>query len=166
MSAISSLNGSVTGGASNSNNNALLSSAPSSAFDAEDGKLDLPVSSPNAGGDGAANNDEPGLEVDLLGPEAFPNMAWLDAHGMHMYRWAGNEVEWTEYALNLTADVLPYINAEPTSQSLLSHLAAESGCDLSIQQERLNGSMGNFLVLVRGSTGQPSNACTSAAACL
>ena len=100
-----------------------------------------------------------GLEVDLLGDEAFPSMAWLAQHRMHMYRWAGNETEWTEYALRLRPDVLAHFRANRpgASVSVLEQIKAGSGCDVSLQAEKLKGKEETFLILVRGDTGLASN---------
>jgi hypothetical protein len=113
-------------------------------------------------GAGAGNSAEgaegvPGMEVDILPPEAFPAMSWLHAYNMHMYRWAGNAVEWTEYALHLP----PYLAAtfeEADSPLNLEALKLRTGCGMSICTETLNSKHERFLVFVRGSSGSPSNA--------
>ena len=83
----------------------------------------------------------------------FKKIAWLAVYDMHVYRWAGNEKEWTEFALHLHPDMHPLVSA------LLSFIARESGCELSIETERLHGSMHKFLRMVRGGSGEPANDC-------
>ena len=83
----------------------------------------------------------------------FKKIAWLAVYDMHVYRWAGNEKEWTEFALHLHPDMHPLVSA------LLSFIARESGCELSIETERLHGSMHTFLRMVRGGSGEPANDC-------
>jgi len=110
---------------------------------------------------------EPGLEVDLLSADDFLLVAWMREHGMHMYRWAGNEFEWTEYALSLRPELLVHLTTAAgipqhtnagtlsgaTSElSLVEQLKADSGCDVTVQTERLNGAMAHFMVMVRGSS--------------
>ena len=116
---------------------------------------------------GSTGDADPGLEVDLLGPEAFPSMSWLAQHNMHMYRWAGNEVEWTEYALRCRPDVVRYL-LSPSQEvgghaSILDSIRNMSGCRLSFQSEKLRGEKEKFLVFVRGSSGSVDNTAMTAA---
>jgi len=114
---------------------------------------------------------EPGLEVDLLSADDFPLVSWMREHGMHMFRWAGNDVEWTEYALSLRPELLTHLTAADHQQpstgglggagsegpvSLVEQLKSDTGCDVTVQTERLNGIMEHFLVMVRGSSGTAS----------
>ena len=102
----------------------------------------------------------PGLESDLLGPEAFPQMAWLSSYDMDMYRWAGNETEWTEYAMRIRPDLLTYLTKEQDdgSISVVSRVIRDSGCEISVQVECLHDSTEHFLVFVRGTSGTDVNA--------
>ncbi len=97
-----------------------------------------------------------GIEVDVLHPDAFPVAAWLCDYSMHMYRWAGNAVEWTEYALRMRPEMLNLL--ETPGDTHYEYFAKKSGCNLSIHSEKLNGSVEKFLVFVRGPTGSPENA--------
>jgi len=81
----------------------------------------------------------------------FQKIAWLSVYDMQVYRWAGNEREWTEFALHLHPDVLPLVSA------MLSFIASESGCEMSIETERLHGQQSKFLRFVRGGIGEPAN---------
>lgn len=120
---------------------------------------------------GAEIGAEPGLEVDLLSADDFPLVSWMREHGMHMFRWAGNDVEWTEYALSLRPELLTHLTAADHQQpstsglggagsegpvSLVEQLKSDTGCDVTVQTERLNGIMAHFLVMVRGSSGTAS----------
>jgi len=77
-------------------------------------------------------------------------------HTLPIYRWQGNAAEWTEFAVRLHPGLVLYI------ASNLSFLR-ESGCDLSIEDEKLRGVPHKFLKLVRGSSGTPANAAMSRA---
>jgi len=96
-----------------------------------------------------------GIEQDLLGPEAFPSVAWMRDYGMHLYRWAGNESEWTEFALRLRPEMASILDSE--GEGGLASLRRKSGCDVSISTEKLRGKQEKFCVLVRGETGAKSN---------
>jgi hypothetical protein len=96
-----------------------------------------------------------GIEVDLLPADSFPCVAWLRDHDMHMYRWAGNAKEWTEYAMRLRPEVA--LALEVPGDNLLSNLRRQSGCVVSVGSDMLNGRTEKFLVFVRGDSGQPSN---------
>jgi KH domain/Tetratricopeptide repeat len=104
-----------------------------------------------------ANQD--GIETDILPESAFTSVAWLRQHGMHMYRWAGNAAEWTEYAMHLPACVCPFFSFDPSSSSsspLLAELQS-CGCKIWIDKETLLGKEATFLVFLRGAAGQLSN---------
>ena len=98
----------------------------------------------------------PGIEVDLLPADSFPCVAWLRDEDMHMYRWAGNAKEWTEYAMRLRPD-LASIMEGPVGEDVLTRLRNQSGCVVSVGSDMLNGRTEKFLVFVRGDSGQPSN---------
>lgn len=102
-----------------------------------------------------------GIEQDLLGPEAFPSVAWMRDYGMHLYRWAGNESEWTEFALRLRPEMAAILDSE--GEGGLASLRRKSGCDVSISTEKLRGKQEKFCVLVRGESGSKSNATMSLA---
>jgi hypothetical protein len=74
---------------------------------------------------------------------------------MHMFRWAGNAKEWTEYAMRLRPAVSSAL--ETPGEALLTSLRRQSGCAISIGSDLLNGQTEKFLVFVRGDSGQPSN---------
>lgn len=98
----------------------------------------------------------PGIEVDLLPADSFPCVAWLREEDMHMYRWAGNAKEWTEYALRLRPDLAVVLEG-PSGEGILQRLKSQSGCVVSVGTDMLNGRTEKFLVFVRGDSGQPSN---------
>lgn len=98
----------------------------------------------------------PGIEVDLLPADSFPCVAWLREEDMHMYRWAGNAKEWTEYAMRLRPDIAATLESS-MGESILSKLRSQSGCVVSVGSDMLNGRTEKFLVFVRGDSGQPSN---------
>ena len=83
----------------------------------------------------------------------FAVVEWLQVYDMAVYRWAGNEHEWTEYALRLRPDVVVFVEAA------LEHLHEQSGCELSLEKERLDGSEEMFLRVVRGASGSATNDC-------
>ena len=97
----------------------------------------------------------PGIEVDLLPSDSFPCVAWLREEDMHMYRWAGNAKEWTEYAMRLRPDIAAAL--EGAGSDILAKLRRQSGCAMSVGSDMLNGKTEKFLVFVRGDSGQPSN---------
>jgi hypothetical protein len=72
---------------------------------------------------------------------------------MPLYRWAGNEKEWTEFALRLRPDVVTYVEAA------LGFVKSESGCEMSIETERIRGESSKLLRFVRGSSGAVTNDC-------
>lgn len=100
-------------------------------------------------------NGSPGIEVDLLPADSFPCVAWLRDEDMHMYRWAGNAKEWTEYAMRLRPDIAAML--EGPGGDFLARLRRQSGCVVSVGSDMLNGKTEKFLVFVRGDSGQPSN---------
>ena len=112
-------------------------------------------------------NGPPGIEVDLLPHDSFPSVAWLRDYDMHMYRWAGNEFEWTEYAMRLRPDIAAFLEApgvgDGAPSAALAILRKRSGCDIYIDVDNLYGKQEKFLVFVRGDTGKPSNAAMSVA---
>jgi hypothetical protein len=112
-----------------------------------------PASALSPGSAAAATYTGPaGVEADLLPADYFPTVAWLRAHDMHMYRWAGNAVEWTEFAMRLTPLV-----AAVMDEPLLANLRTRSGCAVSVAVDTLYGVQEKFLVFVRGDSGKPSN---------
>ena len=109
---------------------------------------------------------EPGIEVDLLSlPEAMlicDALTWLRDYDMHVYRWAGNPQEWTEFAIRLRPDVIECFES-PASPTHVAALMVESGCEMSVETEKLYGKQEKFLRFVRGITGSPSNAAMASA---
>ena len=104
-----------------------------------------------------------GIEADILPESAFVSVAWLRQHGMHMYRWAGDASEWTEYAMHLPPNVSRFVCPGPSSfPSLLPELQS-SGCKIWVDKETLLGREAIFLVFLRGAAGQPSNSCMNLA---
>ena len=101
-----------------------------------------------------------GIEADMLVESAFTSVTWLRQHEMHMYRWAGDAAEWTEYAMHLPLSVLPYFSLDPSSAypSVLTELLC-TGCKIWVDKEILMGREASFLVFERGAAGMPSNIC-------
>jgi hypothetical protein len=104
-----------------------------------------------------------GIDGDVLSDSVFPAVAWLRQHDMCMYRWAGDSLEWTEYAMHLPRAVLEFIAGEGEGGGQLLELQRNSGCKMWVAREVLRGKEASFLVFLRGSTGQPSNACMNLA---
>lgn len=103
------------------------------------------------------------IEADILPESAFVSVAWLRQHGMHMYRWAGNASEWTEYAMHLPPNIVPFFHPDSNNfPSLLPELQS-SGCKIWVDKENLKGREAVFLVFLRGAAGQPSNVCMNLA---
>ena len=98
-----------------------------------------------------------GIEADILPESAFVSVAWLRQHGMHMYRWAGNASEWTEYAMHLPPNIVPFFNPGSTNFTSLLPELQSSGCKIWVDKENLKGREAVFLVFLRGAAGQPSN---------
>jgi hypothetical protein len=88
-----------------------------------------------------------GIEIDILPPEAFPTLSWLREHDMSMYNWAGNDKEWTEYALRLRPEIALKFEVET---EILQAIKSRTACDLSIHSDSLYGQMEKFLVFVKG----------------
>jgi len=88
-----------------------------------------------------------GIEIDILPPEAFPTLSWLRDHDMSMYNWAGNDKEWTEYALRLRPEIALKFEVET---EILQAIKSRTACDLSIHSDSLYGQMEKFLVFVKG----------------
>lgn len=103
-----------------------------------------------------------GIDGDVLPESVFPTVAWLRQFDMCMYRWAGDSAEWTEYALHLPSKTVIDILVGENGAQLLE-LQRSSGCKMWMAREILRGREANFLVFLRGSSGQPSNACMNIA---
>ena len=122
------------------------------------------------GGSGGSGSGE-GIETDILPESAFPSVAWLRQYGMHMFRWAGDSNEWTEYAMRLPTNIASamfgpdYANLGPQGQGnpALSELQSASGCKMWLDKETLMGREEPFLVFLRGPAGQSSNTCMNVA---
>ena len=90
---------------------------------------------------------------------------------MHMFRWAGDSNEWTEYAMRLPTNIASamfgpdYANLGPQGQGnpALSELQSASGCKMWLDKETLMGREEPFLVFLRGPAGQSSNTCMNVA---
>ena len=104
-----------------------------------------------------------GIEADMLPESAFFSVAWLRQHDMHMYRWAGDASEWTEYAMHLPANVAPFFSKGPSPYISVMVELQRSGCKMWLDKETLLGREATFLVFLRGAAGQPSNACMNTA---
>ena len=103
-----------------------------------------------------------GIDGDVLSETVFPSVAWLRQFDMCMYRWAGDSAEWTEYALHLPSKaIVDHVVGENGAQLL--ELQRTSGCKMWMARELLRGRETSFLVFLRGSSGQPSNACMNIA---
>ena len=120
------------------------------------------------GGSGGGGNGE-GIETDILPESAFPSVAWLRQYGMHMFRWAGDSNEWTEYAMHLPPNIASamfgtdYANPGPQGSPSLTELQSASGCKMWLDKETLMGREEPFLVFLRGPAGQSSNTCMNVA---
>eukprot|EP01035_Chromulina_nebulosa_P031216 gene31216-41592_t len=87
---------------------------------------------------------------------AFPSVIWLRHYGMHMYMWAGDTKEWTEYAMHIPSDFL-HIFLGNDALIKISDVMRISGCEVWISEEMLEGRKEKFIVFKRGYSGQPSN---------
>lgn len=106
-----------------------------------------------------------GIDADIVRPEMcqsmFPAVAWLARYGMHMYHWAGDSKEWTEYALHLPRDAPHWISGP--NGSTLADIQRMSRCQTWIDREVLQHKDEAFLVFHRGTPGQESNLCMNQA---
>ena len=125
--------------------------------------LNFPPSAPSSSSAPLSVTGQEGIEADMLPESAFYSVAWLRQHDMHMYRWAGDASEWTEYAMHLPAKIAPFFSTGPSPYiSVMSELQT-SGCKMWVDKETLLGREATFLVFLRGAAGQPSNACMNTA---
>jgi hypothetical protein len=103
----------------------------------------------------AAEDTESDLVDDILSMDEtlthFSQVFWLRDFGMPVYRWAGNDTEWTEFVLQLRSEVVPLIESKIVS------MQNSSGCEMSIEEEQLNGESTKLLRFVRGSSNTPAN---------
>lgn len=108
--------------------------------------------------DGSSDHTKspPGIEIDLLPSGYFPVAAWLGEYNMHMYRWSGNNTEWTQYALRLRPEMLNLLDAYGEAQ--FESISKKTGCTMSMKTEKLHGNIEKFLVFKRGSEGSEFNA--------
>jgi len=104
--------------------------------------------------DDSTYKGDSGIEVDRLTADTFPSVAWLRDFNIHMYQWAGNAFEWTEYAMRLSPEI-EYLFSGENHPDNISKL---TNCNISIQTEKLYNKEEKFLVFVRGPNGHPSNA--------
>lgn len=121
------------------------------------GALDASSSTGQLSGPGGdSSNPNPGIDSDILPDGAFPSVSWLRLYNMHMYRWAGDSKEWTEYAMHLPREMISVVLGADHKAGLaeISHL---SRCEVWLDEELLGGSKEKFVVFLRGSSGQPSN---------
>jgi len=97
-----------------------------------------------------------GIDSDLLPEMKFPSVAWLRQLGMHMYQWAGDNKEWTEYAMHVPAPYTQvFLGPDPIVK--LQDLSRMSGCEMWAEEEMLEGRSEKFIVLRRGYNGDPAN---------
>lgn len=109
-----------------------------------------------AGGGDSNPNPNPGIDGDILPDGAFPSVSWLRQYKMHMYRWAGDSKEWTEYAMHLPRELMVVVLGADHKAGL-AEVTRLSRCDVWVDEELLGGSKEKFIVFLRGSSGQPSN---------
>ena len=123
----------------------------------------FPSSAPSSSSVPLPISGQEGIEADILPESAFISVAWLRQHGMHMYRWAGDVSEWTEYAMHLPPNVAPFFSTGPSAFASVIPELQTSGCKMWVDKETLMGREATFLVFLRGAAGQPSNACMNTA---
>ena len=103
-----------------------------------------------------------GIDADIMPENAFPSVIWLRQYGMHMYMWAGDTKEWTEYAMHIPSDFL-HIFLGTDALIKISDVIRISGCEAWISEEILEGRKEKFIVFKRGYSGQPSNSAMNVA---
>ena len=97
-----------------------------------------------------------GIDSDILPESAFISVAWLRQYNMHMYRWAGDNKEWTEYAMHIPLEMYNvFLGTDPIIK--IADLSRSSRCEMWVDEEILGGKKEKFLVFFRGSSGLPSN---------
>eukprot|EP00428_Durinskia_dybowskii_P062762 CAMPEP_0170368536 /NCGR_PEP_ID=MMETSP0117_2-20130122/7508_1 /TAXON_ID=400756 /ORGANISM="Durinskia baltica, Strain CSIRO CS-38" /LENGTH=1859 /DNA_ID=CAMNT_0010623207 /DNA_START=82 /DNA_END=5661 /DNA_ORIENTATION=+ len=107
---------------------------------------------------GIAEATSVGIDNDVVPESNFPSVAWLRQYQMHMYRWAGNAQEWTDYAMHIPREMYPAVYAEDGSLNLaVSDISRRSGCKMCKETEFLRGGSESFLVFHKGSDGQPTH---------
>jgi hypothetical protein len=107
---------------------------------------------------GIAETTSVGIDNDVVPETHFPAVAWLRAYQMHMYRWAGNSQEWTDYAMHIPREMYPAIYTEEGSlNAAIQDVSRRSGCKMWKETEVLRGANASFLVFHKGSDGQPSH---------
>lgn len=131
--------------------------------------LDLAgVRSPTLGNPGTSSSSAPygiaetttsvGIDNDVVPENYFPSVAWLRPYQMHMYRWAGNAQEWTDYAMHIPRELYPAVYAEDGSLSVaVADVSRRSGCKMWKETEILRGVSESFLVFHKGSDGTPTH---------
>ena len=103
-----------------------------------------------------------GIDADIMPESAFPSVTWLRTYRMHMYMWAGDTKEWTEYAMHLPSEFL-HIFLGNDALIKISDVIRISGCEVWISEEMLEGRAEKFIVFKRGYSGQPSNSAMNVA---
>lgn len=116
----------------------------------------------NTNNNPTSTNTNPGIDHDILQEGAFPSVSWLRQYNMHMYRWAGDNEEWTEYAMHVPHEQMTVVlGLDP--KATLQEISRLSHCDVWMDEELLGGSKEKFIVFLRGSSGKPSNAAMTTA---
>jgi len=109
---------------------------------------------------GIADNNaaSKGIDSDVVPENYFPSVTWLRGYDMHMYRWAGNAQEWTEFAMHIPRDMFPAVYGEDGGlNAAVSEVSRRSGCKMWKETEFLRGVSESFLCFQKGSEGQPSH---------
>ena len=131
--------------------------------------LDLTGSrSPDAGNPGTSSSSAPygiaettsvGIDSDVVPESYFPAVAWLRSYHMHMYRWAGNTHEWTDYAMHIPQEMYPAVYTPDLKQlnMAVSDISRRTGCNMWKETEFLRGVNSSFIVFHKGSDGQPTH---------
>jgi tetratricopeptide (TPR) repeat protein len=126
------------------------------------------VRNPTLGNPGTSSSSAPfgiaetttsvGIDSDVVPENYFPSVAWLRAYNMHMYRWAGNAQEWTDYAMHIPREMYPAVYADDGGLSVaVADVSRRSGCKMWKETEILRGNSESFLVFHKGSDGQPTH---------
>lgn len=102
------------------------------------------------------SSGQQGIDNDNLPSSTFPSVGWLRQYNMHMYRWAGDNKEWTEYAMHLPRELINVVLGNDTKAGM-AEIQRISRCEVWLDEETLGGNRERFIVFNRGSSGQPSN---------
>lgn len=96
-----------------------------------------------------------GIDSDVVLDNTFPSVSWLRGYDMHMYRWAGDTQDWTEFAMHIPPHIEQHLFG--LNKTNISEIQHRSGCAMRVEAEMLRGRSETFLVFTRGPIGHPSN---------